>query len=294
MKQVLLFILLCATSLGTQAQQITDEGNRWFLNYSGIGGPPGFLAKKIEGDTLLQENGESLIYKKLYRQTTAEGTWTLESFVREIDGKVYVRQTSETESTIVYDYNLNVGDSFQFGISEDPTMSCEFLVTEIDDITTEEGNSRKQFHLSIEGNPFSYVWIEGVGSDYGLFKNPACNLIVEDNEWIKCLWSNDDLTYSTNVGISDVSQDCWWTDVGINEFTLELNAFPNPSNDVVRIDHNEPLELFYVYDLMGKLLESGPIADSNLIEVGHFPSGRYLLVVENSSGERGQLNVMKL
>lgn len=67
---------------------------------------------------------------------------------------------------------------------------------------------------------------------------------------------------------------------------LEINVFPNPTQDILTIQFNELIEgsSFRLYDLSGKLLENKLISSTATeISMKRYPSGQYILKLMDES-----------
>ena len=74
---------------------------------------------------------------------------------------------------------------------------------------------------------------------------------------------------------------------------IELIAYPNPSNQWIKIKAPETFRTFKIslYDLQGAMIVQRMIDASEPIEVGHLPNGMYMMSVQTSSGEVQHLKI---
>ena len=65
------------------------------------------------------------------------------------------------------------------------------------------------------------------------------------------------------------------------------NAYPNPTNGPLSIKFNEAIEIVYVMDLSGRILQSHRTTDMTItqINLSQYPEGIYILKGEGKSGE---------
>lgn len=105
--------------------------------------------------------------------TTAISTQIL---IREdtIQQKVFEYNNSEKKEYLLYDFNLSVGDTLKYALSnthESGTVVLDSVVV----IKTDDGISRRKYYVSRDGNEFSSVgyYIDGIGSDNGPFALPT-------------------------------------------------------------------------------------------------------------------------
>ena len=101
------------------------------------------------------------LYNKLYISTldakTNEITYTgLYGYIREENKKVYTRELNNQFETMIYDFDVQIGDSIQFQYGE----------TVVDSIDTQifYGKERDVFFVTHENAQIKDVWIEGIGS----------------------------------------------------------------------------------------------------------------------------------
>ncbi|MBL7910972.1 MAG: T9SS type A sorting domain-containing protein [Bacteroidia bacterium] len=261
-----------------------DSANWGFYMTSPTG--PSYQKEIIKGDTLL--GGKN--YHKVYNQTN-----TLLGFYREFAKKIYAKVIfyADTSEILIYDYNLNVGDTFYDKRTDlSITFKYKYLVTSIT-TTSLTLDSRKQYNFSFEGyqGPVSsysnlggacnFYWIEGIGSLKGVFNNRAA--IIEGTECYQAaLISN--ASFSTlkcfeHKNVQYMSQSC--LTLSNKEFndSYSLNIYPNPTNEFINIDLGNFSET-KKYDLkIINLLGQNVIEDKieNKINISTLKNGIYFL-----------------
>ena len=93
-----------------------------------------------------------------------------------IEGKIYYYDPEEDEEYILFDYNVEEGDTL---LLYNPHYSATPAVTIIDDIYLEAG----RLHYQTRMNNFWVLWIAGIGSKYGPLPPP----LVTDPDWgLRC------------------------------------------------------------------------------------------------------------
>ena len=192
MKTIIYYIsvitAMLLTALTVEAQEaeyeyvpVVREGVEWGYVYSHIF-PPGveYYRLQLKGDTVINDK----TYKRCYAYQTATldtATATLHGFLREEDKRVYFIPNPEEEFTVgwlimkdqynsiygdgermIYDFNLNAGDTFS---SMMPVTITEVSIVEVD------GKMRKYFHDQYNG---TYSFLEGIGvvGSYGELAYP--------------------------------------------------------------------------------------------------------------------------
>jgi len=111
---ILLFTILTLNSYSQDSFSLIEENKTWnVISVIRTGSYPGdttfsTLTYEFFGDTII----ESKTYKKLYRSNEENPqNWTLECFMRENEKKVWLKDISQDNEILMYDFSLNVGDS---------------------------------------------------------------------------------------------------------------------------------------------------------------------------------------
>ena len=213
----------------------------------------------LGGDTIIS----SLHYKKLlssgyqfsigaggppnccYYYNTYQGAIRQDS----IHKKVYFCNASTTVDTMLYDFNLSVGDTLQSSYINNPFDSN--YVSSIDSIFI--GTSyRKQYHISrLHTSGFSNYLnlIEGIGSTQGLLYplNPGFEIGWELN----CFSQNSVTTYTNPMG---TGCDLALGIKTIKEQVAIFNISPNPSIGNISITGNVSIDELKVSDMLGQIV----------------------------------------
>lgn len=266
MKSLILFILFAILSfqpLWSQSYHPFPDSNAtwcdgtWFV----WGSPPydtGYTSYKTNGYALINDT----LYTKIDNQYFNDYC-----YLREENKKVYCRLSSSTSEFMLYNFDLEVGDTILL-----PQLCGEYFsegyVMEIDSILI-GSEYHKRFHIeSWEWLPFSFI--EGVGSEQGLM---YCNLSWVDWDGnLKC-FSIDDTTYSLN-GSGDKSIGNCWLYINIQEKQPEvIFIHPNPVQDIVFISGNQNYFL-ELYNVVGQIKIKSYGSSLNL---ENLPEGTYIL-----------------
>jgi len=67
------------------------------------------------------------------------------------------------------------------------------------------------------------------------------------------------------------------------ENTLNISVFPNPTTEMITISTASPIQ-FSIYDMSGRLMESGRAMNGQSLSVHHLPSGLYLMQLTGDAG----------
>ncbi len=178
---------------------IVEDGKQWNVLFSYPWNPPEPQHKytdiyKIEGDTLL----DGVSYKVMYTTRNEDLTdWNCWGFLRETeDGQVFSRRPSTSDEQLLYDFSMEVGDTIcmcDYGYDE-----CCMVVIEKGE-TIVNGEPRQQIVLEYPfGNGEQEVWIEGIGSLYGIVDSGSLFLTGGSTNLL-CYYEDGDLIWNNNT-----------------------------------------------------------------------------------------------
>jgi hypothetical protein len=290
------------------------------------------FAKYItRGDTTVQ--GKS--YLKVYRQAEKEvfhfdmEKAVLHALLRNdtLNQSVYIIENFNTmQESLLYDFSMAVGDTVMANVWGDgfmttvqrvdsaivrgagPTM---FFTPNDSLITLNDGSKRKlifvKFPAYYDSQQELYsVWIEGIGSYFGLLNNFEDDNIpsfcIPDNfRFLLCYEHNDQSLLSfPNFDISGDENDCFsryiYTDlynITISEQNTFFKLYPNPAKNELFIKSELKVEKIEIWDLSGRAAgvdlrvspqNQGAHADApQQIDISHLTSGVYFVKVGNTT-----------
>lgn len=248
----------------------------------------------VHGDSIINGNTYSMLYSGLWHDSDSSGT--LVGFYRIDSSKVYFIDRSsiffaacggyidsENDEQILYDYDINVGDTMVYPNSEFSISNYSLI---LDSISSKAilGQSHRMFYFS-PASPGTYVanptaplyWIEGIGSCYGFFPAEPC---FERWPQFLCMHSEG----------NDFDNDFTWinkscTSLGLNEEQQEnyLSIFPNPNNGTFNLQSTNASILNYsILTSDGRLIYSGDIENNSFKFQLTLPNGSYLLLTESN------------
>ncbi|MCB0397468.1 MAG: T9SS type A sorting domain-containing protein [Flavobacteriales bacterium] len=311
MKKGLLIIgvALCGITYGQQYQPFSEADNTTWVEWTGNG--HGFncccsgtcvheenYKLFIDGDTTIG----STIYKKIYRTgsdkdyvsgpaTCPQGCTNTPAYVyyeniyqaairQDINMKqVFAVNPGQNTETLIYDFNVMVGDTFIPG--------SDNVVAEIDSVLTNLGY-RKRYWLS-QGAASKYVAvIEGIGSTYGLLTELVPPF--ETTWMLNCYVEQDSTIYPDGTLPCDIPTSL--TDLHAAE--VSLNVFPNPFDKATTIRSSVACSSYRIYSLAGELVRRQEgLSDTNLtIERGSLPTGMYFIEVMSEDGLLGRQRII--
>ncbi len=233
MKRYLLIILLSLHFINAKAQAwiyhpMPDSNAVWRVDwYTGSACPPMSLFASyqytIEGDTTIG----IYTYKKIYASginNICNGPLYLnlyEGAMRQdiLNKKVYFKCPGNYNDTILYDFNLNIGDTIKHLLQCYPSSGLPAIVASIDSVLV-----GATFHKCFNCTDGTRI-IEGVGSTAGLIEEH----LPFENEFDLICFSHDTDIYPSTTSSCPLVQNT----IGIREINHlndELRIVPNPIN----------------------------------------------------------------
>ena len=176
---------------------IVEDGKQWNVLFSYPWNPPEPQHKytdiyKIEGDTLV----DGMSYKVMYATRNEDLTgWNCWGFIRETeDGQVFSRRPSTSDEQLLYDFSMEVGDTIFMYEEHNEYM----VVVEKGEILVNE-EPRQQIVLEYPfGNGEQEVWIEGIGSLYGIINSGSLFLMGGSTDLL-CYYEDGDLIWQNTT-----------------------------------------------------------------------------------------------
>ena len=109
-----------------------------------------------------------------------------------LSGKVFIKSfMDETEEFLLYDFNLNLGDTIKSIMTNQ--LKGELIVTKVENIGTIE-NPIRTIEARLNGNGVLFNFTEGIGSLNGFLVNLPMDVL--NGSVLKCYYTNDALVYS--------------------------------------------------------------------------------------------------
>lgn len=290
MKSRVIFII-CITiifnnGVGQSNEKAFADTTLWhmFSYFSWVGGPSGgpqyeyfHTYNMIISDTII----DSITYQKLYSCNSGFETNNLAQigYFMKNENKVYFGESIDSME-IMYDYTLNVGDSFEFkGLNNPYPAIYNVVVNEVDSILF-NNSIRKRIHFddfpyagSIE--TIAVTWTEGIGDyNYGLVFDYGLILFCESlgNSYISCYNENNiPIIGDCQVNLSIPS-------IGMKQY---LSVFPNPFTEYIIITGSgDKLIQIDLLNIRGQLLESRKERINTRLDYSSIKPGIYILSIE--------------
>jgi len=232
---------------------------------------------KFEEDTII----DGYTYKEMWRCDEEDlENWSSYGFIRENeDHQVYLKPPDYMEG-LIYDFGVSPGDSVEaLNVYLNSNDILRFVVTEVDSVLLLNGY-RKRITLYEYINEKEEIWIEGVGSYYGILN--SCN----DAYGAVC-GGYDALCYSENGSLvyqNEVYETCYYSvTVGLNPIKKEVDfkVYPNPAKDFITISfQNDGKREIEIWDFLGKKVIENLFFEKNiLLNLQEVDNGMYFIKI---------------
>lgn len=287
MRKLLLFIaalsVLSAQSQTSVYHPFPDSNARWNIHMAqGMCFMGGWSDEDysimISGDTII----DSQIYHKLttpWVEVVSTGGCTQQNFSgyqgairQDIPGKkVFFVPPSASEENLLYDFNLEVGDTVR-GYLQLFYGSTD-VVTEIDSVLVGD-NYRKRWSV----NPcYGIYLIEGIGSTFGLLApSPGC--MTDMNDYSLTCFNQD----GQGVYPGPFSECLLITSVNNPDLAAEaVHIFPNPSNGSFTVAFDSPEEIteIRISGITGNTVFQKKTENLSTVSITDIPAGTYILTI---------------
>jgi hypothetical protein len=198
--------------------------------------------------------------------------------------KVYYLPPDSSLDVLLYDFNLNSGDTLPILFSNPYPAN---YVSSIDSILI--GSSyRKRFWISLNNDSNYISLIEGIGSSYGLlsplFPNNNVSLIYN---MLNCVRINGMTVYPDSTTTCSII-----SKIDDQKNNFSFSVFPNPFSDVIHLTLNsEELAEFFLYDIAGRNIMSKTLSGSESLNTSQLSDGIYFFKVKSkySGSMQGKL-----
>lgn len=294
----LLTCLLLTLSLGLKAQtsvyhpfpQVNSYWNMYqsFYCWTGFPGPVGqSYSIFVSNDTLIGSQTYHKLFIPYLRSdstgcTSASVTQGIyKGCIREDISakKVYYVKPSFSTEKLLYDFNLQVGDTV-WGELEAPIKDT---VIAIDSIET-WGSGGGWVKRWLINSCYNIYIIEGVGSTYGLIEpSPGCgpNNMERDIMCAVCQTSTSGFYYPAITDCDMITS--------VNSVYEEINfeIIPNPSNGSFQIDlKNNLFQELLISNLLGEIILKEQIRSINNVSINNLDNGIYILTLVDKEGKK--------
>lgn len=164
-----------------------------------------------------------------------------------LNRKVYLRTLNLNKDTLLYDFDLAIGDTLQPTYI---TRSYDTIVIDTIRIDTIAGQQRRVFVTSLSRNcQTNFEFIEGIGSNKGLLQPFTC--FISPAYYLNCMSINGKTIYPDSTTSCDLITSL--EDIGTKKV---IQLLPNPTTGVFNIPENENLNFIQLYNIQGQMVTS--------------------------------------
>jgi len=242
----------------------------WVYQYFNEFQQPGpFTSYTINGDTVIANRN----YKRISGCAYLFGICN-SGCIRDSNNVVYfIPDTCSTEY-VLYDFNLNIGDTLFHPYDENLTGHNFIIVWDVDFVTASDGIHRR-FLLSSQT-----VWIEGIGSESYLFMPSWESFGLSGNDRLQCMATDSGDWYGSSSCIASI-----YNPIDLKNSVL---IYPNPFSSSAKLEfkcliQNGELILFNSF---GEMVRKEYISSttSYLLERKSLLNGFYFLQLKSETG----------
>jgi hypothetical protein len=270
-------ILLLLTAISAFGQNFPSDSaiwQEWYYDIECLNLPYCYEYQYLlEGDTMYGNKTYNKIYKIIhyfnfpYYNLGYQGAVYYDNAA----DKVYWRPKNTLQDTLLYDFNLSVGDTLPVSYVYDMNMYGVIRIDSIDTIMS-NNHSIVRFHMDNAGWGGEYI-LHGIGSTTG-FLEPIYPFFESENH-LSCFQNyTDSISYP-----GPEYQDCdIFTSVKeYPENSGNITVYPNPAYEVLNIDNatNSHVQLFSITGLL--ISESEISSGHSELSLKGIPRGIYYL-----------------
>lgn len=258
---LLIILILTKISIFSQIYYPFPDSNAIWNNESHWGFYTWIQRFGVYGDTTINNQ----LYDKIYLIENDSilniNNMTYYAALRENSTKqVFVKLKDYYDEILIYDFSLNIGDTIH---SNSPYGYLSYqtnTISDIDTIELENNQFRRRFRINDTGE----YWIEGIGSNRGLFYPITESLIGTANDLL-CFKQNDTIIYLNNPECDKCFCSLATAILEITKKSNILKIYPNPGTSEIFIEppFEKGLSTINMYNSNGNLI--------NTINASSFP-----------------------
>lgn len=244
----------------------------------------------ISPDSLIEING--ILYSRIKYQKFPYAALSTIHY-REEDRKFYILPEDSVNEILLYDFNLNLGDTFRiskWGLNqyENATLTVHYVETYI----TLDEVERKVIYLSgflhENGAVYQYnaKWIEGIGNPDWIFVYPNYKGILSGGFPLTCFSIKDEIVEGDVGGCQSLIK------VDNIKPKKTVILFPNPTYGKFSISGITNYKSIKIYNSWGQ--EFPYRMNGEDIDITHFRAGVYLAIVTDQHNNQYFGKIAKL
>ena len=263
---IIITLILFSKTTKSQSIHLPMENARWLYNVFGDNGEQ-FPDLIIDTGALIEINNKTY--------TTCEEGF----YYREEDGIVYVIPPGETEEYLIYNFNLNLGDTYTVEwVSDFSGIDYPFEVTvnDVENVTTFDGIERKVMQVSNDSLGAYLLMMEGIGPFNSLFYNPRYVKSLSGSYTMRYHCQDGNLSY-----VLFIEYDCGLNAIANLENKQKVIIAPNPATSTFDISADLPLQKVQIYNAQGQLVFSNNLMTTtyNYKIEDQLPKGFYIVEI---------------
>ena len=293
MKKIIIIFTLVFFGLNAKSQVWGDFGSTWHYSYWNIG-EGGFIKIQFSGVTVIQNRNCQKLEVLRYRFFSIPNVGMIFAGAMPLNPEF----TSVSEDTvfylvnnnfrILYNFNAQVGDSWDLGVDTNDNFMCSKSIVVVDSIgTTVINNSNRRWIYLRSVDSSSVVLngkvIEGIGSvNEFLFPvihncNPAiCPEI--DNMQFLCYESQ-------SIGLYNPVNTICEPYLGVETIEFkEIKIYPNPATNFLQIENISDKTIISIFSMDGKIQKSITLSDNGILKINELAEGIYIIKLQTEKG----------
>lgn len=313
--RIVLILIVLVFSLPLFSQEyipLPEEDGFWKVEHWGPDcfdqEPYGGLCSKsqtyLEGDTVI--NGIS--YNKIYENgmsfhsypnpTSYWGPLYRGCYRNDIANKkvFYIRYwDTQNEEVLLYDFNLEIGDTIQTYLTTDIGSIDPKIVEEIDSVLISSVNDTYAKRYKLSDYLLDLYIIEGLGSMGGLV-DQILEGFEYDNKVICFQNDNDDLNWDNGGNNScDIISSVYEPKLTNTNLRLSPNPAANHIEVLLKDAMNSSNPLINIYQINGLLVQSIPMRSTSVnLNIEDYHSGVYIIEIESDGVVQAREKFIKL
>jgi hypothetical protein len=267
---LIIITAFCNSHLKAQAYYpvLDPDSVTWSLSYYGEDHSFGNSVTALGKDTV-EYHGTK------YRKVLDVGGGSVIGLVREENKRIFFWSLEyfDTAEKVVYDFNLKENDTFTVN-SPKYSGPMVFICIRIDSVHLRNGSYRKHYNFqNVNRNrEMCMDWTEDVLTTRCLPFTYLYNNEFNISYGVNCIFLGDTLVYSNggcNASIKTSRQDS------------QLPLYPNPADNILQIDLNEPNLKIQILSVEGKMVYSYNYKIfNNELDISALPAGLYFILVQ--------------
>ncbi len=240
----------------------------------------------IANDTIIDSKTYSKVYKGYY--LFEDSLNNLITFIREENKIIYSKNLSGSAERILYDFNLNLGDSLSFDFET-------AIVVKIDSVQLQNNEFRKQYYLYhpdwIYYEDDTAKIVEGFGNIKNGLMLPFGVHYTDGGFNTYCLFSPSEVFYNLQSSISD----CYKLEnpISVQELNSDdLIIYPNPTNNLISFSEKISNSRLSILNLTGQIVFEEKAFSGTQLDISFLEKGIYFLKLEGELS--GFIRLVKL